>query len=203
MFGLLLSIMIGPVFFALLQTSIDKGFRAGIQLAVGISLSDAAYILGTYFFITSITAHKEVNSVLGVAGGMIMLVIGSLTVTKKGKKSVVLTERVRSGKQDIVKQVTKGFLLNGINPFVLIFWIGVVSMISLKESYTPHHDLAFFSGMLLTVLSTDIFKAYLANKLSKFITITFLTWLNRISGVVLIAFGLRLLVYAYMEGMQL
>ncbi len=201
MFGLLLSIMIGPVFFALLQTSIDKGFSAGVQLALGISLSDAAYILGTYFFINSITAHKEVNAVLGVAGGLIMLIIGSLTVTKKGSKPAMVKERPRAGKQDIVKQISKGFLLNGINPFVLIFWIGVVSMISLRESYTPNHDLAFFTGMILTVLSTDIFKAYLANKLSKFITVSFLTWLNRISGIVLIAFGIRLLVFAYMETM--
>jgi len=38
--GLTLAVLIGPVFFALLQTSIHKGFGAGVLVAIGISASD-------------------------------------------------------------------------------------------------------------------------------------------------------------------
>ena len=43
-FGLLLAIMLGPVFFTILQTSLHEGFKAGLFLAFGVLLSDAAVI---------------------------------------------------------------------------------------------------------------------------------------------------------------
>ena len=40
LFGLTLSLMVGPAFFSLIQTSITQGFRSGSQLAMGVALSD-------------------------------------------------------------------------------------------------------------------------------------------------------------------
>jgi threonine/homoserine/homoserine lactone efflux protein len=41
--GLLLSMMIGPVFFALITTSMDQGFKQAAILAFGVLLSDLVY----------------------------------------------------------------------------------------------------------------------------------------------------------------
>ncbi|WP_216351112.1 LysE family transporter, partial [Mucilaginibacter polytrichastri] len=38
--GLILTFLTGPVFFALIKTSIEKGFQAGIALALGVVTSD-------------------------------------------------------------------------------------------------------------------------------------------------------------------
>ena len=48
--GFVLSIMIGPVFFVLLETSIKKGVRAALALDLGVLLSDLLYILIAYVF---------------------------------------------------------------------------------------------------------------------------------------------------------
>ena len=45
LFGLLLCVLIGPVFFALIQNAIEKGFYSGFFMAIGIALSDAFYIV--------------------------------------------------------------------------------------------------------------------------------------------------------------
>ena len=47
--GLLLSMMIGPVFFALVNTSLDHGFKQSAILAFGVFLSDLVYVLVTNF----------------------------------------------------------------------------------------------------------------------------------------------------------
>ena len=43
-FGLALALMVGPVFFALIQTSLHEGFRAGSFFATGVFISDASLI---------------------------------------------------------------------------------------------------------------------------------------------------------------
>ncbi|MEX0273390.1 MAG: LysE family transporter, partial [Flavobacteriaceae bacterium] len=43
--GFLLSFMIGPVFFVLLETSVIKGFRAALIFDLGVILADALFLL--------------------------------------------------------------------------------------------------------------------------------------------------------------
>ena len=48
-FGIIISFMLGPAFFILLETSIKKGFKAAVFLDLGILLSDAIYLLAAFF----------------------------------------------------------------------------------------------------------------------------------------------------------
>ena len=50
--GIVLAFLIGPVFFTIIQTSIERGFWSGVFVAIGVSLSDAFYILVSYFGLT-------------------------------------------------------------------------------------------------------------------------------------------------------
>ena len=43
-FGLVLTFLTGPVFFALIKTSIEKGFHAGVALALGVVSSDMVFV---------------------------------------------------------------------------------------------------------------------------------------------------------------
>ena len=52
--GFILSIMIGPVFFVLLETSIRKGIRAAIAFNIGVLLNDILYILIAYVFYSQV-----------------------------------------------------------------------------------------------------------------------------------------------------
>jgi threonine/homoserine/homoserine lactone efflux protein len=49
-------------------------------------------------------------------------------------------------------------------------------------------------GTLGTVLVTDLIKAYGAKKLRRYVTRTVILWLNRLSGSVLLIFGVKILV---------
>ena len=82
-FGLLLCVLIGPVFFALIQNSIEKGFKAGFFMAIGIAVSDAFYILVTYLGISQLTNNEQFNMWLGGLGGVIMLGFGIFYMFKR------------------------------------------------------------------------------------------------------------------------
>lgn len=193
--GLLLSILIGPVFFSLLQTSIEKGFRAGVWMALGIMLSDALYISIAYLGISQLMEQDSFRIFLGMAGGVIMLIFGISSILKSPKiRSALEHENI---KNNVFRLISKGFLLNGINPSVLIFWIGVVSMVGVNYDYGKNDALIFFSCIIATVFITDVFKAFLATKLRSILTVRFMNITNKVVGLALCVFSCKLFFYAF------
>lgn len=197
LFGMLLTILIGPVFFALIQTSIEKGFGSGLSIAIGISLSDALYIFITYFSVSKFLHDERFTISLGIVGGIVMFAFGISSILKPVPEQFVY-KKIK-GKNNVLKQIAKGFVLNGINPFVLVFWLGMVSMATVKYRYDLNGVILFFAGILVTVFITDIVKSYIANKLRALITPAFMKIMNRIVGLVLFIFGARLFYYAVFD----
>ena len=74
--GIVLSFVTGPVFFALIKTSIEKGFHAGMWLAAGVVLSDLIYIILTIYGSSFIQVENSYKVPIGVIGSVILLGIG-------------------------------------------------------------------------------------------------------------------------------
>ena len=191
LFGLILSMFIGPVFFALIQTSIEKGFSAGVGMAIGVSFSDTIYIFLTYLGISKLINTDSFQVILGIAGGILLLSFGVYSIVRPVVARKL--EREKETRKGWLQQVMKGFVLNGINPSILFFWIGVISLASTKYKYGNQEMILFFIAILCTVLIIDITKSYLANRLRSFITVRFIRIMNRVVGIALIVFALKLL----------
>lgn len=199
LFGLLLALLIGPVFFALIQTSIEKGFSSGVGMAIGIAISDSMYVVIASFGVAIMSNSQYFQMWLGWIGGIIMLLFGLVNFFKRvqDRRDPMLIPE----KNHLSKQIIKGFLLNGINPFVLLFWIGIASMVTLTFQYPFKLQLVFFCAIILTVLLLDLVKAYAANKLSRLLTPRFLNLMNRLVGIILILSSFRLFHFA-LEAMK-
>ena len=195
LFGLLLSFLLGPVFFALLQTSVEKGFKAGVFMAIGVSLSDSFYMFVTYTGVSFLSESSEVKFVLGLFGSLVMMGFGLFTFLKPVPKRGLRQPHFVSN--NYFRKILKGFILNSINPFILIFWLGVAGMITIELHYSFDQAFLFYAGVIIMVLSADITKSYLANKLRDLVTPRFMKIINRSVGIGLILFGFRLLYYAF------
>src|SRR5580698_5536152 len=84
-FGLVLTFLTGPVFFALIKTSIEKGFHAGVALALGVVSSDIVFVGGILFGsqYIDITEHEKV--IAGVVGSVIIFSVGIHYFLKKAE----------------------------------------------------------------------------------------------------------------------
>ena len=188
-YGLVLAIMLGPVFFTLLQTSLHEGFKAGVHLAIGVLISDATLISICYFFASQLNMLGQYRVTMGWVGGILMIGFGIFNFFRKVK-----VKEVDDDKKTVhAKFMLNGFLLNIINPAVLLFWIGVVSVISVKEHYTKSHEMIFFGSLLGTVFLTDLLKSYIANRIKNLLKPEVMTWINRIIGLVLVGFGFHMI----------
>ncbi len=197
LFGLLLCALIGPVFFALIQNSIEKGFSSGIFMAIGIALSDSFYIVITYLGVSQLVNNPSFNMWLGGIGGLIMLSFGVIYLFKP-----VPAKGLKKSHQEQTKwfkQIMKGFLLNGINPFVLFFWLGIISKVTLDFGYSDSQAVTFFIVLISTVFLSDVLKSYFATKLSQIVTPRFMKIMNRVVGIALILFSVRLFNFVLVE----
>src|SRR5687768_5422758 len=83
--GIVLSFVTGPVFLALIKTSIEKGFHAGMWLAAGVVLSDIAYIALTLYGSSFVTVENSYKVPIGIIGSTVLLGIGLYYLLKKVK----------------------------------------------------------------------------------------------------------------------
>lgn len=190
--GLLLSLMVGPVFFTLITASMEQGFRHAFVLALGILVSDLIYVAITFFGVSYLTESPVLEKVLGHVGGAILVGFGISFWRKKQ------TVRPNSGGIPVPKAkkrtaFVKGFGINGINPFVMLFWISIASMISLKTTWNDSDVISYYFGLLFTVFGIDLLKAFIAGKLSHLMTPKLRMILNRGVGVLVCYFGLKMI----------
>lgn len=190
--GLLLSVIVGPVFFTLIQNSIANGFRYAAMLALGILLSDTLYVILTFFGVSLFADTSEFEMILGYVGGAILVGFGISSLIKK-QISRPNTGGIEISRNKKRTAFAKGFGVNGVNPFVLLFWISIASLVSTKVQWDGKDISAYYFGILLTVFGIDLLKAFLAKQLSHFMTPRLMWLLNKSVGAVMIFYGLRLI----------
>ncbi len=195
LFGLIFIFSLGPAFFSLVQTSVQKGFRKAILLAIGISLSDSVFVVLSLMGITSWMESDRFKIWVSIVGAIVLISYGIYSWFKKPK---LYTNQI-DPTQDVnnLKYVAKGFLLNGFNPFILVFWMGIIGLVSVKFEYTATQQPYFFLGVLTTIFSTDLLKAFLANRLRSVVTPNSIMIMNRSVGVILILFGLHMFFFLF------
>jgi threonine/homoserine/homoserine lactone efflux protein len=189
--GLTVAITLGPALFALLQTSIKHGIKIGIFLAFGIFLSDLALVVGFYFGASRIITDAKYHLVLGVIGGFVMAVYGIYSFFKKVPKTeqVEAINEIKVKKKGALPYFFKGFLLNIANPFLWVFWISSVLAVNGSYGGDQRSVALFFAGTLAMVLTTDILKVVLANKIKVMGNPQVTIWMNRVVGLLFIIMG--------------
>ncbi|TCD03906.1 LysE family translocator [Pedobacter psychroterrae] len=189
--GILFSFLTGPVFFSMIKTSIEKGFKAGFSLAIGVVFSDIIFIVLTLFSSQFVDYNAEYNQYISIIGGLFLFGIGLYYIFNKVKVNYDISETLKIRKRGYV---LKGFLMCLLSPSTLMFWIMVGGIISVQLHYNMSEKIVFFMIAMATQVSVDCLKTYYAAKLRYRIKEKSIQNLNKIAGVVILIFAIRLFI---------
>lgn len=202
--GFILSIMIGPVFFVLLETSIKEGIRAAIAFDIGVFLSDFIYILIAYLFYSKVEDLAEGNSSFWfrLIGGSLFLLYGIYTLFKTPSKMAQTHEgRIVHTQKEYRGLTLKGFILNMANPMVIFYWFSVMTLASRSAESEQIPVLLFLGIIMATFFGFDVLKIVGAKQLRPLVTDKLLKGINQFIGIVFILFAVFLVVQAVSEKM--
>jgi len=195
--GLILSISIGPVIFAILKQSLTNGHKAGYVFVAGVSISDIILLFicnfFTSFFIMALS-HKALIAMLG-AGFLLVLSLYTLFFKKIIFKEGELDKEKLLSKSDLLKIFFAGLFMNTLNPSVFLFWFAWTAAISASAAETDNplsYRILVFGTCLLFVLLSDLLKVTLAGKLRSKLTLQNMIIINRVSGIIILVFSAAL-----------
>ncbi len=198
--GVLLSLFfsLGPAFFSLIQNSIHHGFKKSISFVAGVSLSDVIIVLLMLTVLQNLDLNKLLHNVfVGGIGGVAVGVFGVMTYRSKVKKVHSKESRLKFKAANATHRwqlMLSGFLLNILNPLIWLYWVSIITFLSAEMSLGNMDRYIFFLGMLIAVFGTDVLKCRLAAMLQTWFTARRLNRFNKITGGILIAFSLYLII---------
>ena len=197
--GILLSFMIGPVFFILLETSIIKGFRAALVFDLGVILGDLFFILIAYLGSYRLIKSLKDDPALFIFGGVLMLAYGIISFIKLKKEVKVNTDIIDKEiiKKDYASLFIKGFLLNIINIGVLGFWLAIIISVGPKLEMQTSRMVTFFISVIGSYLFVDCIKILLAKQLKTKLNPTNILKIKKGISIVMIVFGTILILQGW------
>lgn len=190
--GLLLAISVGPIVFTVIKQSLVNGHKGGLFFIAGISLSDILLVLFSNLFTNLfglLNAHKRV---LAVVASIFLILAGLFYIFLKKVTSTDVKEGSTLPTRHYTKLFFTGFIMNVFNPGIIIFWLTTATSFA---SDTLNQRITIFTVALLIALAADILKVLLAGKIRQRMTVKNLQLVNRINGIILVAFGVFIILF--------
>jgi threonine/homoserine/homoserine lactone efflux protein len=195
--GFILALSVGPVIFTIIKQSINNGHVGGFSFVAGVWVSDILLVVVSNAFSTLVTELLEYKNIIAYIGSIFLVAMGVyyLFFKKITLKTDAEGKSVRFTGFDVAKLFSSGFFINTLNPSVFIFWLTTATTFAVK--YTFRERIIIFSVCLALNIVADILKVFMAGKLRKRLTLHNVSLINKVSGTILIGFGLALLYGAF------
>jgi threonine/homoserine/homoserine lactone efflux protein len=190
--SLLLIFSVGPVAFTILKQSINNGRGGGFSFVSGVWLSDILLVLLTNVFTEWVAELMDFKKVIGFTGSCLLIAMGIYYLffkkihIKEDENKIVITARTHA------KLVVSGFFINTLNPALLLFWLTTAT--ALAVTHTINQRIVIFATCLTINSAADILKVILAGKLRSKLNEKNISLINKISGLILVLFGMVIIV---------
>lgn len=186
--GLILSSMLGTVFFCLVQNSIINGFKSGAFVATGVIISDITLILIGHFSANLFPHGGRTEMIVRICGAVFLLVMGISNL--RTHKKILFP---KADNKNPLVLASKGFMLNALNPGNYLSWLAVAATLNNVLHFDNGERWLFYTGALAGIFGMEMLISFAANWLKRFISDKFLHRLDMVLGIVFIVFALLLL----------
>lgn len=190
--GMVMSFMMGTVFFALINSSINHGPANGVLVAAGVVFSDIIFTAIALFGSQYLPVLHEHEHYVRWVGGLFIMLLGVSQIMnqhkiKKGRPHIKL-------KRKPLLFVAEGFLLNILNPMNLVTWIAITAYLTNVYHLNLNQKTYFFGGAVIGIFIAESGISLAANRLKAFLSSNRLRHINYAIGALFLLFGFLMLI---------
>lgn len=192
--GFMMSILLGVVFFMLIQAGIQHGIKKGVIIASGVIAGDLIFLSLAISFTAAISDFlQKYQQSISWVGGLLLLAMGGWTWFKKRRDGQEHKEvkGLHSARDFFVKP----FVINILNPANAAWWLGLYSLPP-ASAYVIDQKIVFGAFAILAIFSTEVGIAAGASLLKKYIKEKWLKKVDKLVATVMFIMGLNLLLRA-------
>jgi threonine/homoserine/homoserine lactone efflux protein len=149
-----------------------------------------------YVTIANVAAYwlellSEYERTIAYAGAGILILVGLSGILGKYKPKRPSATRVNLSNGHLFRIFGSGFLINTINPGVIITWLAAVTATANTSNL---YRIVLFGCCLGLILTIDIAKVFLADAIRRRLTLRRIMYLHKISAACILFIGIALLV---------
>jgi threonine/homoserine/homoserine lactone efflux protein len=187
--GLLLQIAIGPVFFFILNLSLQRTLIDGLIAVIAVTIVDYLFIVLAVLGVGKLLEKPKMKIILGITSSIVLILFGiaMMLSIKQAELGNISNTSIES---DYMMSFVSTFFLTISSPLTIVFWTSLFAAKAIEMGYTKR-ELVFFG--ISAGAATFIFLGFSVLLFSLFkasIPIMLLQLLNSAVGLLLIAYGL-------------
>ena len=184
--GFAIAAAVGPISLLTIRRTIAHGQAYGLASGAGVALADATYAGIAAFGLTALTTLLVGGrALLGVVGGAFLVLLGIRTMASRPGAAAAAETPERPGLPAAFASI---FGLTLTNPMTILSFAGIFAAAGLSGHGGAEAGLltvgVFLGSLLWWVVLTTV-----VARLRSRVTLEALTWINRLSGALLLVFG--------------
>ncbi|OFX22639.1 MAG: hypothetical protein A2041_11450 [Bacteroidetes bacterium GWA2_31_9b] len=196
--GLLASIPLGPVGLLCIQRTLNKGRHSGFFSGMAAASVDAIFALiaalGLTFIINFI---KEQQFFIQLVGGIVLIILG-LNIFYKNPVKQIRKQKLK--KNNLFHDYISVFFLTLSNPVAVFLFVAALASIDIVSVESPiMSTLMVVAGVFLGALLWWISLVAFVDLFRKKFRLKQLWWINKIAGVLIVAFGIFAIFYVFLK----
>lgn len=187
--GLLLQIAIGPVFFYIINLTLQRTIWDGLAGAAAVTMVDYLYIFLAIFGIGKLIEKENIKKVLSFIGPIVLMIFGAIMIKDIFNNTTLATTTIAS--KDLISSFISTFLLTILSPMTIFFWTGIFATKTLEYNYNKNELLLFGLSTGSATLLFMSFSVIVMFFIKEIITIPLIVVqiLNFVVGCLLILYG--------------
>lgn len=186
--GLAAGISPGPLLALVVTSSLQRGFRAGLQVAIAPLLTDAPIIVSVLWVLGGMP--ETLLAGVGAVGGCCVIYFGLRTF-----QTAPSANQVRAAQGGGFRDLARGALVNFLNPHPWLFWATVQGPLLLRAwRQRPLVGLGFIASFYLAIVGSKVIIAALVARGRRRLDQEWYRRLLQSCGIALVALGGWLLI---------
>ena len=184
--GLALQIAIGPVFFYIINLTLQKTIFHGLVGALAVAIIDFSYVALAILGIGKILEKEKVKKIFGIVSSIVLVVFGLIII--RGITNLSISNEIIDS-TSLLSSFTSVLLLTISNPITIVLYTGILGSKGIEKNYTQRELFVFGFGIGMATLIFMSASVILFSLIKGSVPVLLIQIMNLIVGCLLIGYG--------------